>query len=83
MTARKAGRPTLGEAKLVQRAVTSDPEIEEFLRKNPSVNASDVFRRAVHSKTAFPWENRSLSSSLPFQDVLCGKTVPFWTSPRT
>ena len=49
MTARKAGRPSLGGTKLVQRAVTSDPEIEEFLRKNSSVNASDVFRRAVHS----------------------------------
>lgn len=49
MTAGKAGRPSLGETKLVQRAVTSDPEVEEFLRKNPSVNASDVFRRAVHS----------------------------------
>ena len=47
MTSRKAGRPTLGEAKLVQRAITSDPEIEEFLRKNPSINASDVFRKAI------------------------------------
>jgi hypothetical protein len=45
----KAGRPPQGDKKLVQRAVTSDPEIEEFLRKNPGVNASDVFRRAVHS----------------------------------
>ena len=49
MTAKKAGRPTLGGSKLVQRAITSDPEIEGFLRKNPSINASDVFRRAVHS----------------------------------
>jgi hypothetical protein len=47
MNSRKAGRPTLGEAKLVQRAITSDPEIEEFLRKNPSINASDVFRKAI------------------------------------
>jgi hypothetical protein len=47
MNSRKAGRPTLGEVKLVQRAITSDPEIEEFLRKNPSINASDVFRKAI------------------------------------
>jgi len=45
----RIGRPTLGDRKLVQRMITSDPEVEEFLRKNPSVNASDVFRRAVHS----------------------------------
>lgn len=49
MVERKAGRPTLGNKKLTQRAITSDPEIEEFLRKNPSVNASEVFRRAVRS----------------------------------
>ena len=45
----RIGRPTLGDRKLVQRMITSDPEVEEFLRRNPSVNASDVFRRAVHS----------------------------------
>ncbi|MDS0256448.1 hypothetical protein ApAK_01950 [Thermoplasmatales archaeon AK] len=49
MNSRKAGRPTIGGSKLVQRAITSDPEIEEFLRKNPSINASEVFRRAIRS----------------------------------
>ena len=43
------GRPSLGDRKLVQRMVTSDPEVEQFLRQNPSVNASDVFRRGIHS----------------------------------
>lgn len=49
MNKTKAGRPTIGESKLVQRAITSSPDIEEFLRKNPSINASDVFRKAIHA----------------------------------
>lgn len=46
---KRMGRPSLGDRKLVQRMVTSDPEVEQFLRQNPSVNASDVFRRGIHS----------------------------------
>ena len=43
------GRPTLGDLKAPVRQVTSDVEAEAFLKKNPHVNASLVYRQAIHS----------------------------------
>ena len=49
MNQKRPGRPTLGKLKTITRTVSSDPEIEAFLGKHPEVNASDVFRNAMHS----------------------------------
>ena len=46
---RNIGRPSLGDKKLPQRTIMSDWEIEQFLKENPGVNASIIFRRAAHS----------------------------------
>jgi hypothetical protein len=49
MNQKRPGRPTLGKFKTVIRNVSSDPEIEKFLGDHPEVNASDLFRNAMHS----------------------------------
>lgn len=49
MNQKRPGRPTLGKFKVIIRNVSSDAEIEKFLEEHPEVNASYVFRNAIHS----------------------------------
>ena len=45
----KVGRPSVGEKKLPIRSLTSDPEVEIFLKEHPGINASEVFRRSIRA----------------------------------
>ncbi|MCL5882101.1 MAG: hypothetical protein M1592_05910 [Candidatus Thermoplasmatota archaeon] len=49
MNQKRPGRPIMGKFKTVIRNVSSDPEIEKFLGDHPEINASDVFRNAMHN----------------------------------
>ncbi len=45
----KVGRPSEGVTKKIMRSITSDMEIEKFLKEHKEINASELFRNMIYS----------------------------------
>ena len=46
---KNVGRPSMGDKKAPVRQISSDYEAEQFLKEHPEINASLVYRRAIHA----------------------------------